>query len=148
MQEAAITIRKLGPPDLAALLAVPDGIFDRPILPDQAAAVLHAQDHDLVAALAEDTIVGFASGAVLLHPDKPPAYFVAEVGVDDAFQRRGIATRIMATLIEIARARGCIGVWLATEDANGPARALYRKLGARETTGVVVYDWDGAMDDA
>ena len=47
--------------------------------------------------------------------------------------------------MERARARGCKGIWLATETDNIAARALYRRLGADETTGIVVYDWDGAM---
>ena len=32
-------------------------------------------------------------------------------------------------------------IWLGTESDNEPARALYRKLGARETEGLVIYDW-------
>ena len=51
-----------------------------------------------------------------------------------------------AELIRLVRARGCVGIWLATERNNAAARGLYRKLDARETEGIVVYDWDGAMD--
>lgn len=35
---------------------------------------------------------------------------------------------------------------IATEVDNVDARVLYRKLDARETGEIVVYDWDGAMD--
>ena len=38
-------------------------------------------------------------------------------------------------------------IWLATETDNQPARAIFNKLNARETQSVVVYDWDGVMDD-
>jgi ribosomal protein S18 acetylase RimI-like enzyme len=142
-----VTIRTLDPHDLPLILSVPDEVFDAPVRPDEARAFLSDPGHDIVAALTEAGIVGFASGAVLRHPDKAPAYFIAEVGTHPAFQRRGIARRMVAALIDRARLRGCEGIWLATETDNGPARALYRSLGARETDGIVVCDWDGAMDD-
>jgi ribosomal protein S18 acetylase RimI-like enzyme len=141
------TIRHLGPDDLELLLATPEGVFDRDILPDQARAFLADPLHHIVAALAEGKVIAMATGTVLLHPDKPPAFFIAEVGTHEKWQRRGIATRMTEALIAVARAKGCLGIWLATESENAPARALYRKLGARETSGIVVYDWDGAMDD-
>ncbi len=89
--------------------------------------------------------VGMASGQVMLHPDKPPAFFINEVGVRETHQRRGIGKRLCAALIEAARAEDCKGIWLATESDNLAARALYRALDARETRDVVVYDLDGAM---
>ena len=100
----------------------------------------------MVFAYADRTAIGFASGTVLLHPDKPPALFVNEVGVDERWRRMGIATELCGRLFQIARDRGCQGIWLATEQENDAARALYKALNARETKGIVVYDWDGAMD--
>lgn len=142
-----VTIRRLTPVDLPLLVSVQDDIFDAPVRPDQARAFLSDPGHDLIAALSDAGIVGFASGAVVLHPDKAPAYFIAEVGTHPAFQRRGIGRRMVSALIDRARARGCEGIWLATDSDNSAARALYRRLGARETEGIVVCDWDGAMDD-
>lgn len=102
--------------------------------------------HELVFATIYDLVVGFASGTVLRHPDKAPAFFINEVGVDVPWRRRGVARALCRRLIERARAIGCAGIWLATEADNTAARALYRSLSARETRGIVVYDWDGAMD--
>ena len=87
-----------------------------------------------------------ASGTVLLHPDKPPAFFVTEVGVACAWQGQGIGTALCRRLIARARGRGCKGIWLATEEENAAARALYRRVGGRETAGIVLFDWNGAMD--
>jgi ribosomal protein S18 acetylase RimI-like enzyme len=53
---------------------------------------------------------------------------------------------LVENLLAIARSRGCKGIWVATEGDNSAARALYAKAGARMTDGIVVYDWDGAMD--
>lgn len=141
-----ITLRRLGPDDLAVLLGIEEGLFDNPIRADQADAFLNEPLHEIVLAFDDGMAVGMATGQIMLHPDKPPAFFVAEVGVRDAYLRRGIAKRMCAMLCDIARMRGCEGIWLATEEDNVPARALYRSLDATETQRIVVYDWDGAMD--
>ena len=137
-----ITLRRLGPDDLNLLLNVAAGLFDHAIKPEQAKAFLNDPLHEMVLAFDGQTAVGMVSGQVLLHPDKPPAFFINEVGVREAFRRQGIAKQMTTRLIDIAKARGCVGVWLATEGDNAPARGLYSALGARETPDVVVYDWD------
>lgn len=142
-----ITLRRLGPDDLAELLGIQEGLFDNPIREDQAEAFLNEPLHEIFLAFDGDMAVGMATGQIMLHPDKPPAFFVAEVGVRDAYQRRGIATQLCDALMQIAKARGCEGIWVATEGDNMPARALYAAMNARETTDIVVYDWDDrAMD--
>ena len=140
------TLRRLGPDDLDVLMTVEEGLFDNPMRRDQSAAFLKDPLHEIILAFDGANAVGMATGQILLHPDKPPAFFVAEVGVRDSHLRRGIAKQMFAELMEVARVRGCKGIWLATETDNVAARALYRSLDARETDGIVVYDWDGAMD--
>ena len=121
-------------------------VFDNPVDSEQLAKFLASDGHELVFATSGKTIIGFASGSILLHPDKAPAFFVNEVDVAPAYQRQGVATALCKMLIGVARDRGCKGIWLATEEDNVAARALFRELDARETGAVVVYDWDGAMD--
>lgn len=140
-----ITFRSLGLHDLPLLMAVPKGLFDNPIDPAQAAAFLTDPRHELVLAFEGDLAVGMASGTVLLHPDKPPAMFVNEVGVRDSHHRQGIGKAVTQELFTIARARGCKGIWLGTEADNAPALALYRKLGGDELQGFY-FGWDGALD--
>jgi ribosomal protein S18 acetylase RimI-like enzyme len=131
----------------APLLAdAAEGVFDHAIDPDRLAAFRADPRHEMILAVALGRVVGMASGSELLHPDKPPAFFIAEVGVASAWRRRGIGANLCRRLIAHARARGCKGLWLATEADNVAARALYRRLGGRETAGIVVFDWDGAMD--
>ncbi len=141
-----ITLRRLGPDDLETLLAVRDGLFDNAVLPEQAKAFLADPLHEIMLTFDGEEAVGMATGQMLMHPDKPPAFFIAEVGVREEYQRQGIAKRLCGALMQLARDRGCEGIWLATETDNVAARALYRSLAARETGGIVVYDWDGAMD--
>ncbi len=139
-----ITFLHLRPADLDRLLAVPEGLFDGPVRPDQAAAFLNDPGHELVLAYAGDLAVGMASGTILLHPDKPPALFVNEVGVRDDWRRRGIGTAVAEKLFAIARQRGCEGIWLGTEPDNDAALALYRKLKGQEMPGVY-FGWDDAL---
>jgi ribosomal protein S18 acetylase RimI-like enzyme len=122
-------------------------VFDNSVDPEQLTAFLADPGHEMVFAAMGARIVGMASGTVLLHPDKQPAFFINEIGVSEDFQLRGIATSLCELLMKVARDRGCQGIWLATETDNIAARGLYRRLNARETSGIVVYDWDGAMDD-
>ena len=139
-----ITLRQLGPDDLELLLAEAVDVFDFPVRPDQAEAFLSDPLHTIIMALDGDRPVGFASGSVLLHPDKPPAFFVNEVGVNESHQRRGIARQLMQSIISHARDRGCKGVWLGTEADNAPAIGLYRSLEAQEVAGVY-FGWDDAL---
>jgi ribosomal protein S18 acetylase RimI-like enzyme len=122
-------------------------VFDHPVDPAQLAAFVASPGQVLVFAQGAERVVGFASGTVLLHPDKPPAFFVNEVDVVEEFRCRGIATALCEVLMKIARHElECEGIWLATEADNDAARALYSKLGGRQTEGIVVYDWDSLMD--
>jgi ribosomal protein S18 acetylase RimI-like enzyme len=98
----------------------------------------------LVLAEMNGRIVGFASGTVLDHPDKPRNLFVQELGVNDEARRRGIARALMAALRSEGRARGCSATWVLTEEDNHAARATYAATGAEETTGVVMYEWKEA----
>ena len=122
-------------------------VFDDDVIPEQLSAFVEDPNHELVFATVDAEPVGIASGMMLFHPDKEPAFFIAEVGVNEEWQRLGIASGLVSRLISLARQKGSVGVWLATELDNAEARGLYRKLDARETQDIVVYDWDGAMDD-
>lgn len=122
-------------------------VFDDVVRPDQLAAFIESPGHLMVFATSGARVVGMASGTVLLHPDKLPALFVNEVGVVEDMRNQGIGAAVTQELLTLGRAAGCKGIWLATEGDNAPARALYRKLDARETRDIVVYDWDGAMDE-
>ena len=91
-------------------------------------------------------MVGFASGTVLLHPDKQPSLFINELGTAEGWRRRGIGVALVAAIREEARGMGCAEAWLGTEADNEAARATYRRAGGREHAGFVLFDWGGALD--
>jgi ribosomal protein S18 acetylase RimI-like enzyme len=133
-------IRLLTTDDLQVLCAVADGLFDNPVDPDQAAAFLADPANLMVLAMAREQAVGMTSATVLRHPDKPPILFIQEVGVREAFQRRGIARAMLARALAEGQRRGCTAAWVATEGDNGPALALYRAIGGVETPGIAMFD--------
>ena len=132
--------------DLDLLLGVEPGLFDKDIVPAQARAFLASPLNAIAVALDDGAVVAFASGTVLLHPDKPPSMFVNEVGTRDSHLRRGYATAVSEALFAWARARSCEGIWLATEPDNEAALGLYRRLGGEEMA-IVGFAWDGAFDE-
>ena len=136
-----ITIIRLGPETKHHLDNVAEDVFDHPVRSDYVAAVLASPDHVMMLALAQGQVVGMGSAVFYYHPDKPRNMWINEVGTAEAWRRRGVATKIMQALLRAADEAGCQGVWLATEHDNAPARALYRHMDARESDGVVVYDW-------
>ncbi len=144
MTEETITIHRLGPEDAALFEAVAEGVFDNAVDAVQATRFLDDGCHEMVVAVSGGRVVAMASGVVLLHPDKRPQFFIHEVGTGDDWLRRGIAAKLMDALLGIAAERGCEYVWLGTEAGNSNARALYRRMGGRETTGIVMFEWGEA----
>jgi aminoglycoside 6'-N-acetyltransferase I len=137
--------RRLTRADLDLLISTPEGLFDNPVDGERAKDFLESRLHHLFMILQDGVGVSFASGTVLLHPDKDPSLFINEVGTRDSHQRQGLATQVTQALIDHARATGCDGIWLGTEPDNTAARALYRRLGGTEKT-FTGYAWDGAFD--
>lgn len=86
--------------------------------------------------------IGFVSGVEMPHPDKHAEMFVNELGVGLAWRRRGVARSLLSALGDIARLRGCAGLWTATEPVNEAALATYRSLGADADRIAVMIDID------
>ena len=107
-----ITIRNLGPEDAFVLDRVRPGTFDNPPDPDKVWAFLATRVNELVVALDQGEVIGFAFGTV------------------------------MQRISDLARERGCETLWLGTEGDNVDANGLYRALDGRELKGVSVYEWD------
>jgi len=127
------TVRTLGREDAPVLGRVAPGVFDHPIDPRWTAEFLDDPRHHLAVALDDGQVVGMASAVHYVHPDKPPALWVNEVGVAPTHQGQGIGRRLLECLFEHARSLGCREAWVATEPSNTPARRLYASAGGRES---------------
>jgi ribosomal protein S18 acetylase RimI-like enzyme len=128
-----IEIRILGAGDEAVLAGVAGDVFDDPILPQAAREFLVDPRHHLAVAIEDQVVIGFASGVHYIHPDKAhPEFWVNEVGVAPAFQKRGVGKALMGALLAEARELGCKEAWVLTERDNTPAMRLYQSLGGDE----------------
>lgn len=137
-----VTVQILGTGDAAILDQVDDDVFDNPVRPELVRAFLHDPGNLIAVARHQGVVVGMATGLAYLHPDKPLQLFVNEVGVSGKFHRRGIGKKLVMALLERGRELGCVEAWVATEEENLPARALYASLGGKEDASrAVVYTY-------
>ena len=127
--------------DDALVMRVAEDVFDEPVRPDRLSAYLGQPGHFMVVALADGVVVGQCAAVIHRHPDKVSELYIDEVGVSPAFQRQGIARRMLDAMFAIGRENGCEEAWVGTEPDNLPARALYesRKEPHGEAEGFVMY---------
>lgn len=86
---------------------------------------LESKHNHYVAARAGDTLVGYA-GITRLGRKPPYEYEIHTIGVDPAFQGRGIGRRLLDELLEIAS--GGV-VFLEVRTDNAAAIGLYESVG-------------------
>ena len=128
----SLTIRLLGPDDLAVLERVAPDVFDDPVDPRWAAEFLSDARHHLAVALDGEVLIGMATAVHYVHPDKQPELWINEVGVAARYQQQGIGGRLMRALFDRGRELGCSEAWVLTDWENQAARRLYASVGGRE----------------
>jgi ribosomal protein S18 acetylase RimI-like enzyme len=62
--------------------------------------------------------------------------------VADDYRRRGIARALVDRLGEIARQRGCHGMWVVVDPDNDAALQTYRSARADPADGAVTLSWE------
>jgi ribosomal protein S18 acetylase RimI-like enzyme len=115
-------------------------LFDEPPREEATRRFLADAGHHLFLAYEDGAPVGMITGIEMTHPDKGTEMFVYELGVDEPYRRRGIAAALVAALTDLARERGCYGMWVVTDEGNLAARATYGRF-AEEEPGQVMYSW-------
>ena len=136
-----VDIRRLGTEDLHAALSL-GHLLDGPPRPDATQRFLASPIHHLLVAYVDGHPAGFVTGVELTHPDKGTEMFLYELGVEEAFRRRGIGRQLTEALATLARERGCHGMWVGTEPDNAAALATYRAAGASSSETFVVLTWE------
>jgi len=61
-----------------------------------------------------------------------PEWEIENIVVAEAARRQGCGEQLVAELLTLARVRGAQSVFLEVRESNGPARALYSKMGFAE----------------
>jgi ribosomal protein S18 acetylase RimI-like enzyme len=139
-----VVVKRLGPGDEAEAQRF-DPAFDATVQRELAAHYLADGGHHLVAAYADGEPAGVATATEILRPDKPPELFLNELVVIPAFRRRGVASALLAEIKRLAAERGCVSIWVLTEEDNEGGMATYRGAGGRRVEGsTVMFEIDPA----
>jgi ribosomal protein S18 acetylase RimI-like enzyme len=136
---AEVEVRRIA--DVAAIKEA-ESLFDKSIDHESAERFITSDGHHLLLAYEGRKPVGMVTGVELTHPDKGTEMFLYELGVDDAHRGRGIGTRLVRELAELARQRRCNGMWVLTEKDNRAAQAVYEHAGGRREDDETMYSWE------
>jgi len=117
-------------------------VFDHPVDLEATRRFLEDESSHLLIAYVDGQPAGFVSGTELTHPDhSQPELFLNELGVLPAYQGRGIGRALVQRLWELARRRGCRGMWVLTDDGNVAAQRLYAATGGVRQEDQVMFQW-------
>jgi len=129
----AIEIKLLGREDAGVLAHITPEVFDNPINVGRANEFLADPRHHLAVTMEDGLVVGFVSAVHYVHPDKQrPELWINEIGVAATHRRRGLGTRLLHTVLAVARGLGCAEAWVLTDPANPAAMRLYTAAGSTE----------------
>jgi len=136
-----VIVRLLGPGDEPVVERLAEAENERP-----QTALLHDDRTIFLAALDDETPVGFLFGYDLpRRHGNPSIFFVYEVDVEPAWQRRGVATQLFRELERILCARGVREAFVLTNASNEPAMRLYESVGGvRPNDDDVMWDFEYA----
>ena len=131
------------PADVGTVLAAA-ALFDDPPRRDATAHFLAQPTHHLLLAFDEAALaLGLVSGVETTHPDKGTEMFLYELAVDGPARRQGIGTALVSALAQLARARGCYGMWVLTDDDNRAGYRTYESAGGHDDGGRhMMFSWD------
>ncbi|WP_117208343.1 GNAT family N-acetyltransferase [Allorhizocola rhizosphaerae] len=127
--------------DVSAVLEA-SALFDAPARVEWAARFLAQPGHHLLVAYVDGQPAGMVTGVELTHPDKGTEMLLYELGVDEAFRRRGIGKALVDALAGLARERGCYGMFVLTERENVAAMQTYRSTGTSAESDHVMLSWE------
>ncbi len=116
-------------------------LLDHDVQDAAARRFLDDPTHHLLLARDDGRVVGFVSGVETTHPDKGTEMFLYELAVDPAAQRRGHGRALVAALADLARERGCYGMYVLTDDDNVAALATYTSVGGGPPEPAVMLTW-------
>jgi ribosomal protein S18 acetylase RimI-like enzyme len=86
----------------------------------------------LAAVTDAEVVGGLAAYELRKFEQERSELYIYDLAVSERYRRRGIATALIAELRRIAQGRGAWVVFVQADLGDGPAIALYSKLGARE----------------
>ena len=121
-------------------------LFDDAPRREWTAAFLTREGNHLLLATVDGQPAGFITGIENLHPDKSPEMLLYELGVDEAFRRRGVGRSLVVALRDLAVECGCSEMWVPIEPGNDLAVATYLAAGADPPEPAATMTWGLQID--
>lgn len=115
-------IVRLAPGDERVVLAGAD-LFDAPPTEAWTAKFLSSEGHHVLVAVDGEHPIGSVTGVETTHPDKGTEMFLYELSVHPHHRNRGVGRALVGALADLARGRGCYGMWVAIPSPTTPPRS-------------------------
>ena len=114
----------------AEAVAAVQPLFDHALRPEAVERFLGDPTHHLLVAYSgeAEAAAGFVSGVEMTHPDKGTEMFLYELAV-------------VRSLADLARERGCYGMWVLTDDGNPAALRAYAAADGVREPEAVLFTW-------
>ena len=117
---------------------------EAPPADDYLASLLASDTFVLLAALQDGAVIGALTAYELRKYEHVRSeIYIYDLAVASTHRRQGIASRLIAALKPIARAKGAHVIFVQADRTDPPAIALYTKLGVRED----VHNFDITVGD-
>lgn len=82
---------------------IAEDVFDEPVRADRLAAYLASSSGHLMIVALADGVVDQCPTIIHRHPDKVNGLYIDEVGVSPAYQRQGIARKMLDAMFALGR---------------------------------------------
>ena len=125
--DETLIIERMTEEDVAAVATLEEENFSRPWSYDAFYKTLSDENYIVIIAKDTDALLGYC---VLLCTGEEAD--ITNVCTAPAARGKGIATGMLAELMEVGESRGVNEFFLEVRESNTPARALYTKLGFEE----------------
>jgi [ribosomal protein S18]-alanine N-acetyltransferase len=124
--DAPVEIREMTVADLMAVMAIEQTAFSMPWRESTFESLLQRSDADLLAAVDDGRLVGYAVCWTVVDQAE-----LGNVAVDVEWRNRGVGRRLVEAALERARARQAEECFLEVRESNRTAQSLYEKCGFR-----------------
>ena len=124
--EAELVIRDMTRTDLMAVMSIEQTSFSMPWRETTFESLLQRSDADLIAAVADGRLVGYAVCWTILEQAE-----LGNVAVDAEWRNRGVGLKLVQAALERVRRRSAEECFLEVRESNRTAQSVYQKCGFR-----------------
>ncbi len=101
--------------------------------PEYVSRILKSDNFVGLVAIQADRVIGaLAAYELMKFEQERSEFYIYDLAVLEEYRRGGVATRLICALKPIAASRGAGVIFVQADYGDGPAIALYSKLGHRE----------------